>query len=141
MWRKVRDARPLIAAAGFRPAPFMEPEPRFRVTHCMADSGAVVIAPDGALYACEHCLPESRLGDIRKGLTAGAAACAFCRTDRTRDKCARCPFLPHCTSFAHCPVEDTHCREVRELRTLDYLRRLLDGKAAPEDTGNVLSNC
>lgn len=88
--------------------------------------GSVVITPDGSLYPCEHCLPESRFGDIWHGITDEAALKEFCRVDRTREKCRKCPFLPDCTSLATCPVKDYHCREVHELIALDALRRMVD---------------
>ena len=37
-----------------------------------------------------------------------------------------CSFLPDCTSFAACPVQDTHCREVHEMMAIDALRRMVD---------------
>lgn len=141
VWEKIRDVRPLVRAAGFSPVSMMGPDPRFRVTHCMADSAGVVIAPDGALYACEHCTPESRLGDVRRGADSRAPGVNFCRTDRIREKCRRCPFLPDCTSFSACPVEDVHCREVREMMMLDGLRRLIDGTDRPGNGAENLPNC
>ena len=141
LWEKIREAGPLIKAAGFKASRFMEPAGCFRITHCMADYGGVVIGPDGCLYACEHCSPESRLGDIWQGAADERARKAFCRTGSVREKCHRCPFLPDCTSFSGCPVEDTHCREVRKLMTLDYLCRVLDGKAGPEQDEEIRLDC
>lgn len=117
-----------IEASGFRPAPFLPLRTRFAAFHCMADRGSAVINPDGNLYACEHYPPESRFGDIWNGVTDEAAQKAFCRMDRTREKCRKCPFLPDCTSFVSCPVVDRHCREVYTLCTEHFLRQLVDKK-------------
>ena len=135
MWAKIRDSRSLIEAAGFRVAPFMGLGLGFRTNHCMADGNGVVICPDGSLYPCEHCPPESRFGDIWRGITDAAAKQAFCRADRTREKCRECPFLPDCTSFANCPVHDIHCREVREMMALDALRRMVESKESENTDG------
>ncbi len=128
LWTKLRDLRPLVEGAGFRFRPFLGLGTAFRTFHCMADAGSVVVAPDGSLYPCEHCPPGSRFGDIWHGVTDESAKKAFCRTDVTREKCRKCPFLPDCTSFASCLVQDVHCREVRELMALDTLKRLAERK-------------
>ncbi len=129
-WEKVVASRPLIEKAGFQPLNYMGPSMKLRINHCMADGGSVVIGPDGSLYPCEHCLPESRFGDVFNGVTDEAVRTEFCRTDRVREMCRRCLYLPECTSFASCPCIDAHCRELRELVTLDALRRMIDHRAA-----------
>lgn len=115
MWKKVMDMEALIGQAGFGADTSHGRGIQFRINHCMADAGNVVITPDGCLYPCEHCPPESRFGNIRDGVSDEKARADFCRTDQTRERCRTCPFLPDCTSFAACPVYDTHCREIRRM--------------------------
>lgn len=126
MWEKIISATPLISEAGFGVFAYVVASMRFRANRCMADSGCVVIAPDGSLYPCEHCPPESRFGDVFNGTTDEAARFEFCRSDRTREKCRHCPYLPDCTSFASCPWVDGHCRESKDMLTLAALRRYID---------------
>ena len=135
IWTKIRDAWRLIEDAGIKSAPFMGLGLGFRTNHCMADGGSVVITPDGNLYPCEHCPEESRFGDIWHGVTNEAARKEFCCVDRTREKCKTCPFLPDCTSFASCPVQDTHCRQVHELMVIDALKRMVEKKESESPEG------
>ncbi len=128
MWRRINAAGSLIEAAGFGVSPFLGIGTGFRINHCMADGNSVVIAPDGSLYLCEHCPPQSRFGNIFDGITDKAAHDSFCNVGKTREKCRKCPFLPDCTSFANCPVYDTHCREVHELNAYEALARMVDNK-------------
>ncbi len=112
LWNRVLAAKQSIEDAGFRYSSVVHLSRGFRTTHCMADRGSTVIAPDGSLYACEHCPPEARFGDIWHGVTDEAARKAFCRTDLIREKCRECPYLPLCTGFSACPVKDRDCGEV-----------------------------
>lgn len=126
LYQKILDARQTVISAGFRTTGTGAYAGRFRVFHCMADSGAAVIGPDGSLYPCEHCPPQARFGDIFRGVTDENARFKFCRADATREKCLTCPFLPHCTSFAACPITDAHCREVMRMLTLAALEDIID---------------
>ena len=125
-WKKLINLRPLIEEAGFHSASFNGISMRFKTNRCMADGGGVVISPEGSLYLCEHCPPESRFGNIINRVTDEAARKEFCRTDRVREKCRSCPFLPQCTTFSSCPWKDTHCREVKKLIALDALKRMVE---------------
>ena len=137
IWEKVRDGRHLIEEAGFRSAFFLGLLLNLRSGHCMADGGGVVIGPDGSLYPCEHTPEESRFGDIWHGVTDEETRREFCRMDRTRDKCRTCPFLSDCTSFATCPVQDTHCREMRELLVIDALKRMVSQTETENTDGDT----
>ncbi len=125
-WRKVIDAQQMIASAGFRPFLLRSIKRSFRVSFCMADSGGVVICPDGVLSPCEHLQQATAFGDVWHGVTDEAARREFCRTDRIREMCRKCPFLPECTGFSSCPTKDAHCRELREMVALDTLRQMVD---------------
>ncbi len=124
-WKKVMAAKPLIREAGFKPLAYTEPTKKFRIHRCMADSGSVVIGPDGSLYACEHCAEDSRYGNIVDGTIDEAARKEFARTDRTRAMCRECPMLPECTSFASCPWVDYHCRESHEMLAMEAMRQMI----------------
>lgn len=127
-WKKIVAAQSLIEASGFKTVSYVDLKKGFRVVYCIADRGEVVIAPDGKLYSCEHCLPDNGLGDIWHGITDENAMMEFCRMDRIRDKCRTCTFLPVCTPFANCPGKDSQCREVMELLVLDEVHRMIDSK-------------
>ena len=125
-WEKALAARPLIESAGFQVGRIKEERgTSFRVSHCMADSGCVVVCPDGTLTPCEHLPQGAAFGDVWHGVTNEAARREFCRVDRVREKCRACPFLPDCTNFASCPVQDVHCRELRELMVVNALKRVV----------------
>ena len=133
LWEKILNARTLIREAGFEPYMQFGPKLSFDVFHCMADGGSVVIGPDGKLYPCDHCDPDTCFGDVFRGTTNEAVRTEFCRTDRVREKCRSCTFLPSCTSFAACPVQDADCRRIRELYTVSLLKDFIDRKSIYAD--------
>lgn len=126
LWEKVFAAGAAIEEAGFCVKPSLFSASRFRIFHCSADGGNVTIHSDGGLYACSCLAKASRFGSVLCGVTDEEARNAFCRTDRIRNQCGTCPFLPECTAFDHCPYTDTHCREVRKMDDLAVLKRLID---------------
>ena len=133
-WKKIIAAYPLITDAGFKRLLYSEPVMKFRIYRCMTDSGSAVIGPDGSLYPCEHCAPESRYGDVFNGTTDEAAEREYRRADRTREMCRDCPILPACTSFASCPWVDRHCREAHEMLAQDALKRMVRNQSPAETT-------
>ncbi len=137
VWSRLREIREPFREAGFTMADSILGRDRFRVFHCMADMNSPVIWPDGSLFLCEHCPENARFGDIWNNVTDAAAKEAFSRADRVREKCRRCPYLPLCTPFAACPVEDTHCREIRDLELPEYIR----GLRKPAAQGEELTVC
>lgn len=122
MAKKILSARRLVEAAGLPYQPNMKNALVFRPWRCKAAAGAPVIWPDGGLYTCATIAPDGRYGDIWNGVTDEAARAKFTRMDRIREKCRACPYLPNCTTYEHCPIEDKHCQEVRGL----LLQELLD---------------
>ena len=128
VWEQVLSMDPLIEAAGFRTNSFRKSGMLFRTRRCLADGGYSVISPDGKIYACENCIPESQFGDIWNGITDEAARKEFIRKDVVREKCRGCTFLPMCTPFSHCPEEDKQCKDVERMFLLHALRHNLDKK-------------
>ena len=133
MWQRVMAANDALGQEGFAYAQSLCGNGHFHATHCMADMNRVAICPDGSLYACERCPQAARFGDIRNNVTLPDARRAFCRMDRPREKCRSCPYLPICTPFAACPVQDTHCREIRDLALPAFLRRLSEADMPDDD--------
>ncbi len=127
-YKKMIDSRVLIEQAGFKPGNMGGFSLTFKVNFCMADGNGVVICPDGVLSPCEHLQQTAAFGDIWNGVTDEAAKKDFCRTDRTREKCRKCPFLPDCTSFASCPSESRYCREQRKIVTVEALKRIVQNR-------------
>lgn len=137
MWKRVFDAEMLIKAAGFNLGSHKSGGVIPRIHHCMADAGNVVISPDGKLFSCEHCTSNSKFGDVISGIIDEKARLEFCRIDRTRDMCRKCPFLPDCTSFATCPVKNTHCKEKMMMQFEYSMKRLVVSSEVPEQINPV----
>ncbi len=137
IWRGIAEARQMIRDAGFGGTDSRFTFGNLRNFHCMADLGSVVIAPDGRLYSCEHCPPESCFGTVADGGQDPAERERFCRTDRLREKCRGCPFLPVCTPFASCPVQEEQCREIHMLRFRVQAADFLSGADAQAPAGET----
>ena len=132
-WEKNLAVRTMIREAGFEPFTQFGSNLTFKVFYCMADGGSVVIGPDGKLYPCDHCDPDTCFGDVFRGTTNEAVRTEFCRTDRIREKCRTCAYLPCCTGFAACPVQDADCRRIRELCIVSALKDFIDRKTITAD--------
>ena len=129
---------PLVGEYGFRTGTGLSRDNKeLRVNHCMADGGGIVIDPEGNLILCEHCPPEGRVGDIWHGITDEKARKEFCRKDIVREKCRKCPLLPVCTTFIHCPIQNESCTETGVYTEIALLKRYLD-KLKSEGIGDTL---
>ena len=118
----LRKARRLTEEHGFvsyRPGDAFS----FRVNHCMADNpeGNVVIAPTGELYPCTFCEPGTSFGNVTEGVTRPELLAAYMEVGEIPEKCRDCPFLPRCTPFSRCPVENYYCRENQRLDVKELL--------------------
>lgn len=135
-WKKLLKIREAYESMGIRITGMNGFSRTFRINNCLADGNGVVIHPDGGLYPCEHFPSKNRFGDVWNGTTDEAARMSFCRTDLIREKCRKCLFLPDCTGFASCPIQEYHCREMRELLAIETLRRIIDKHAEEEEPEN-----
>lgn len=90
----------------------------YKVAFCMAEEpySSVVVAPDGLLYNCEHCVPGTDVGTLATGLVKKDVLDSFLYPESAREKCRKCPFLPDCTTFSRCPIKLKNCREVKKLQ-------------------------
>ena len=127
MCKKILSARSLVEAAGLPYQPNMKNVLVFRPWRCKVAAGLPLIWPDGSLYTCATIAPNGRYGDIWHGVTDEAVREKYTRMDRIREKCRTCPYLPNCTTYEHCPIEDKHCREVRGMLLQEVLDMLAEG--------------
>ena len=126
MSEKILAARALVEAAGLSYQPNMKSALLFRPWRCKAAAGLPLIWPDGSLYTCATIAPDGRYGDIWHGVTDEAVREKYTRMDRLREKCRACPYLPNCTTYEHCPIEDRHCSEVRGMLMQEVLDMLVE---------------
>ena len=86
---------------------------RLKTVYCMAEEpdNSVVIAPDGTLYNCEHCLESGVLGNVREGITNKAFIEELGDPEPAEEKCRTCTFLPECMTFSGCPVRKAVCKD------------------------------
>lgn len=138
VWQTIiEEIKPQIRHAGFRTSTLSGMGSRFRASHCMADNNGIVIAPDGSLFPCEHCPPKARCGDVLHGITDEKARQSFCSIGPTREKCRKCVFLPACTSFSNCPVQDVNCKEIRQMAQMEILYSMLQKQEESPDDASV----
>lgn len=128
IWKRIIDYSPLIREKGFTPLTMGGFYLVLRNKGCKAQDKNAVIDQDGILYQCQHYHKESIVGNVVDGITDEAALKEFTRTDRVLPKCAKCPFLPDCTTFISCPIKDRHCRERYTLMTENGIRNMLKRK-------------
>ena len=128
LWAKIKDAGDLIIQAGFKCVPYIGLKLGFKGNHCMADGDGVLVCPDGSISLCEHIPSQSKFGDVWNGTTDEKTKNEFRLVGQTREKCRKCPFLPDCTSFSKCPIQENHCMEVRRMMVVDGLKRMVEKK-------------
>lgn len=91
--------------------------PILKKNHCMGDNpSSVVISTDGKLYTCQNCDEAMHYGDIYSGITNPSVIEKWRNPKSVRSKCLDCAFLPECTPFDSCPVEQDFCKT-----TVSYL--------------------
>lgn len=71
---------------------------KYRTVHCGAFKKYIVIAPDGALYKCEHVVKNSecKIGEIRIGISNDMSFNKWVNPNLIMEKCEQCLFLPSC---------------------------------------------
>ncbi len=124
--QKIIEADRYLLQSGFPPNFDGFPD-RMKLYGCMADGRGreIVIAPDGKLYACEHCEEDKSFGNIWDGVTDRERWDAMGRIDSGREKCRNCPYLPLCTPFSGCSVSDYGCREMHAMNLSLGMRNAL----------------
>lgn len=118
----------------------------FRTNYCMADNmeNSIVVAPDGALYSCEH-LPEGGTwGNLFDGIKDEVKYNELKSEKPLEKECAECSFLPFCTSFRkkNCPDIPKYCRSEKQIEIERHLRSLIrHGNTETENEDEKLQDC
>ena len=135
VWKKCFAAWDRLKNDGFGIAAGLDAT-TLRIHRCMADNtyGSIVITPDGLLYNCEHCLPDTSFGNVKDGITDRAYIKGFEKVEKTREMCRGCVFLPECTTFSRCPVVNASCRYSMEQRLLHTLKEAIRKQEAQNET-------
>lgn len=79
---------------------------------CEATTGhAIVIAPDGELFLCEHVTETESCGTIEHDAEKFANIRYMREIMEKKDFCESCPIYPCCHKMKHCPVSAFNCSE------------------------------
>lgn len=140
IWEKTFEISDEIRRQGFRVNSNYSVD-RAKYTFCMADSpdSAVVVAPDGKLYHCEHIQEFEPIGDIWNGITDSSAVAKLRAVEPAREKCKGCFALPVCTTFSGCPNMHVDCKlsmRKRMERALDKMIRHFETEQAEIEDGD-----
>lgn len=123
-------------------------EPRYH--NCMADNPykAIVIAPDGKLYHCEHIAALECAGDIWNGVTNLEQQKSLNMVEPVSEKCQGCFSLPQCTTFSRCTQSKLDCRYVARkrmeravIKQIETIREYDESLENNEDTEDITDDC
>lgn len=111
IWEKSFAIADMIAESGFYAARGYRLK-KTKTFFCMADNPytALVITPEGKLYACEHVQEVECLGDIWNGITRPDLVEKAAMVEPAREECRDCFALPNCTTFTGCPNTKADCK-------------------------------
>lgn len=126
LWRQAEALTHYISDAGFRVQEMLGLDTRLCAFRCMASNPAanMMILPDGGLSCCQHQL-NGQLGSVTEGVTDRALLRKYQNPGPVKAECRDCPFLPDCTAFSLCPVNDRDCREVHRMKAMPRLREMI----------------
>ncbi len=143
VWKKCLEVQDRIEREGFSFGKATKLT-AFKSIYCMAETPyqSVVIAPDGLLYNCEHCVPGTEIGNLDEGVVKKEYLDSFVFPESAREKCRNCAFLPECTPFSRCPVALNDCREVKEALIMRDLKRAIETRNRVGDADEEkIRNC
>ena len=114
-----------IAAYGFAHKLYDLPKD-IRLNCCMADDDGsrVVIAPDGHLGKCEHCIDREFFGHIDSEERNEAILRKFKERRADIEACATCFYYPQCIRLVMCHT-DTICSSVKQQEHLYNMREAM----------------